>query len=477
MLHSSDSQHQRKLLEFIDDVGDKPNVFDPNNNKNNNGITADPIQADFEGTTNIFSKPEPLFSKPEPNINNNNKNPMSQNQPEKLRSDQFNVNNLANVLSNGATVRIIGNTNSNAPDREKNTSIPKAIPNVFDDEIFNFINAKNGFSLDDVDKQVPSVDTIKNIHSNEMAAAHQNGATNNRPNTTLSWRDRPKEVAKVMPVEQWRQKNDDTAAVALDLKKSPEMTQSTGAVPKVQPIPRITPMITESIIHNGAILTGAGMKPSPTYEMNNLYMKYPHLNPQKVPNPLKPTPLQEIPTLSALNLVKKPDLKEFFDKVNAKKSQEQRNANRLSDMKKREFSNSMMSLPGNVDSASGQARGKNASPANHMPQRSSTSISLVGFPRSTGSNQQKTNNRKSPQTNQSGANNKLNARPQSNASNGNNGRKGMHADKMPKVASKNNNMSFREKNIFFLVLLLRKRVKNDAILIFQDLKMKIVLQR
>lgn len=445
MLHASDPQHQLKLLEFIDDVGNKPNAFDPNNNNNRNGITADPIQADFEGTTSIFSKPEPNI-----NINNNNY-PKAQIQPEKLKKDQFDVNQSANILSNGATARIIGNTNTNAPDHEKKTSIPKAIPNVFDDEIFNFINAKNGFLSDDVDKQGPSVDTVKNIPLNEMTAAHQNGATNNRPNTTLSWRDRPKEVAKVMPVEQWRQKNNATAAVAstsvsLDLKKSPEMAQSTGAVPKVQPIPKITPMITESIIHNGAILTGAGMKPSPTYEMNNLYMKYPHLNPQKVPNPLKPMPLHEIPALSALNAerqAKKPDLKEFFDKVNAKNAQEQRNANRLSDMKKREFSNSMMSLPGglglgNADSASGQARGKNVSPANRMPPRSSTSISLVGFPRSNGPNQQKGNNRKSPQTNQGGPNNKSNGRPQSNTSNGNNGRKGMHADKIPKMARKNN---------------------------------------
>lgn len=168
------------------------------------------------------------------------------------------------------------------------------------------------------------------------------------------------------------------------------------------------------------------MKPCPTYELNNLYKKFPHLNPQKVANPLKPTPLQEIPALSSAYQFKAsssasqskeaPALKNFFDKVNAIKAQDKNGRNRLKEMKG--LSSSLMTMESVGRAPPGKSPG--AASAYQMPGRSSSATSLVSFPRT---NQQK-NNRNSPQQNQGGTG-KTNGRQQSNGFNGNNGRRGM----------------------------------------------------
>lgn len=167
------------------------------------------------------------------------------------------------------------------------------------------------------------------------------------------------------------------------------------------------------------------MKPCPTYELNNLYNKFPHLNPQKVANPLKPTPLVEIPALSSANQPKASSssshLKNFFDKVNATKAQDKNGRNRLSEVKGLGLSSSLMTMESAGRASTGQSNGNNgAASAYQMPGRSSSSTSLVGFPRT---NQQK-NNRNSPQQSQ-GSTGKANGRQQSNGFNGNNGRRGM----------------------------------------------------
>ncbi|XP_031634243.1 uncharacterized protein LOC116347682 [Contarinia nasturtii] len=142
--------------------------------------------------------------------------------------------------------------------------------------------------------------------------------------------------------------------------------------------------MTQSIIQNGAVLTGTGVKPCPTYELNNLYLKFPHLNPNKVANPLRPTSLDltKRSTASAKpneNTAKSVGgLQGLFDKINQEAK-----------LKKSESTNSLHSLP-NFDNNMATNH-----PKHRMPERSVSSLNLTGITRMNGANPQKMNRRQS----------------------------------------------------------------------------------
>lgn len=104
--------------------------------------------------------------------------------------------------------------------------------------------------------------------------------TNSQNTETNSWRTRSNETQQTAKTEQWRRNtnsdklNHNPIIDPLKRSKPSDHTRSSRA---------------QSTVQNGAKLTGVGIRPSPTYQLNNMYEKFPHLNPNKVPNPLKPT--------------------------------------------------------------------------------------------------------------------------------------------------------------------------------------------
>lgn len=68
--------------------------------------------------------------------------------------------------------------------------------------------------------------------------------------------------------------------------KVDEPVVNSAAAPQRQ---SIMPIFNPSIASSNIITVGKFTKPCPAYEMMNLYNKFPHLNPSKVPNPLKPS--------------------------------------------------------------------------------------------------------------------------------------------------------------------------------------------
>lgn len=310
MLHSADPRHHQKLIEKInktEESNDGVTLFDSNDNNNNNNIK-----------------------------NNHDESMTKENEPPNLqkmlqgyRTDKAKP---TEVCGNGK-VSVVG---KNPTETKPKLPILKEIPNVFGDNIFDFIESMGN-------KQV----------NNQPAEA--------KTSRTMSWRDKSNEHDKSAPVEQWRQKNDGKTATST----APEAAKPTGPAPVIK-----------SVIQNGAILTGPGVKPSPTYDLNNLYMNFPHLNPNKVPNPLKPA--QDPKRQSNIRngeAKMSPGLQNLFDKANKEKSQNPRHPNQM--MKKTELSNSLLSLPASSNT-NPNSRNQNGLSANRMPGRSLTSISLVG---------------------------------------------------------------------------------------------------
>lgn len=312
MLHNADSKHHEKLIAQINKEKEAKHglaPMDSNNNKNNR-----------HNSTTKENEP--------PNL----QKMLRGYRTDKAKPAEVNGNSILKVSGDGKHVA----------DTKQTPAIPKEIPNVFGDNIFDFIESMGN-------KQ-------SNNHSAEATATR-----------TVSWREKSNEA----PVEQWRQKNDVKTATA--------QPTSTATEPAKRTAPAL---VTKSIIQNGAILTGAGVKPSPTYDLNNLYINFPHLNPNKVPNPLKPA--QDLKRHSNIGnghgTKMSPGLQNLFDKSNREKTQNPRhssNANHSNQMKKTELSNSLISLPAMLNTNS-NLRHQNGLSANRMPGRSLTSINMIG---------------------------------------------------------------------------------------------------
>lgn len=162
------------------------------------------------------------------------------------------------------------------------------IPNVFEDDIFDFLD-----SIKNSSNKTGSLNktNVQNELNNglEKSRALETGAIPKN-----SWRNSSNGNTQTAHIEQWRQNTNKATS------KSTNQVQ----VPN-----------TQSIIQNGAIYTGIGIRPCPTYELNNMYLKFPHLNSEKVPNPLKPSQSHKT-RLNVTNNAQ--NISNRIDKVNAK---------------------------------------------------------------------------------------------------------------------------------------------------------------
>lgn len=225
------------------------------------------------------------------------------------------------------------------------------IPNVFDNDIFDFLD-----SIEKSNNEAALLLNVKDQLDNESQKAKPFG-TGAIPKT--SWRVRSNENTRPAQVEQWRQntnankQNHSSTPDQLMRSKSAFQTQAT---------------LTQSVIQNGATLSGAGMRPCALFELNNMYTKYPHLNKEKVPNPLKPTQAQK----TTQNDTNGKRVKNSNEKT-AKTSNSARNLKQMS-----ELTYSLSSLPALKNKSLSASRG-----------RSSSSNNLVGSEKSTDSGQQK----------------------------------------------------------------------------------------
>lgn len=432
LLHLADSNHSTKLLknkskeignqrsksqETVQSQHDVP--FDPNNNCKDNGDAISAAnnndQLKTQKINNLLSMLDAMrLEKSTRKINES-------------VNTTFTVSPIDHATTNAKpAAESVANIKS-SHEQPKNTApapAPKAIPNVFDDKIFDFITQRN-------DEHKNNTQANKNTTNGFNRDAKASLKTN--------WRERSNEPTE--PVQpQWRRKDDvadsvtkvaaTTSAHATTSKpaiktnaaqaksmEAPLRAPNGQAIANNQtakPIATAPAQATQSIIHNGAILSGVGMKPCPAYALNNLYAKYPHLNPDKVPNPLKPIPLDELrrPNGNTANKSQQNSgtLQEFFDKINEKKSHGGQSTNRLHQMK--ELTSSLTSLP--AFSTNSQIN----SAANRMPGRSVSSINLQGITRIAGSNPQK-NGQKPQQTPQPNGQNRTNDsnRQQSNDQN------------------------------------------------------------
>lgn len=297
ILHSADTEHNRKLIEYMNKI-----------DTNNNG-------AAVEG--NVSLKDDYPKIHPEPSVNSNTSND---------RSD-----------SRG---------NDAVADGQQKQS-QKHIPNVFDDEVFVFIDSMGKPGKDE---------------SNSDSRKAETSGTGVIP--ANSWRARSNESSQMAKVEQWRQCNTNSARSNHNSTSAPIMQS--------KPTHQTRVSIAQSTVQSGVnLLSGAGILPCPTYQLNNIYQKFPHLNADKVPNPLKPAPKQ---TQNVTNNAQKMPASAPAKNCNEQRPNISNSGRGLKNMS--ELTNSLTSLP--VSNKMLASRG-----------RSSSSINLAGAKRSTDSVQHK----------------------------------------------------------------------------------------
>lgn len=372
MLHLADSKHNARLIDAqwkSDRSPQNGDIFDSNNNSSKSD------ELDL-----LPKKNDPVVIQ-RPNLHSNLKQETST-----TNTYSSSMASIIAGLDAFNTDKNDSNVNTGNKTGHMDRAIPtvKTIPNVFDDNIYDFIES--------IGKQGQVSEPLK---GNEPLKQ-------NEP-PKFSWRNRTNEqpVASA-PIGQWRAKKDDVP-----------MTSTPVTTNNPKPI---IPVVTQSIIQNGAVLTGAGVKPCATYELNNLYLKFPYLNPNKVANPLKPVPLKDLKrpaTTAAAAAAKKapqeipdPKLQDFFDKVNkehAKKMQQQLNSGAL---KKTELTNSLLSLPAFLNNNHNATAEDTLMRSNRMPPRSNSSFNLTGISRIEGSNPQRGSQKSSPMINGQNGNNK-----------------------------------------------------------------------
>ncbi|XP_055299892.1 uncharacterized protein LOC129567252 [Sitodiplosis mosellana] len=432
LLHCADPKHNTNLIDRRSTQGsalDQNGVFDSNNNSKGDHVDLGAKK------NNAPIQHQSYHQKPLQSTKEANNSAYINSMADLIAS--LDARKKSDVVKTSGLKENNGNNNGIRSDK---VVVPTVIPNVFDDNIYDFIeligkqgdptkvngpsrvnvpqkeneppkassiNSKYGFNKGDPANKIPS----ESDHPSAM-----------RPNSLLSWRERS--LNESAP-SAWRAKNDGSDAATVVTSTPVTDAVPVATAPKPATIAKVFPTpVTKSIIQNGAVLSGAGVKPCATYELNNLYIKFPHLNPNKVANPLKPVPLKDVKRPAATNKdgktqkIDDPKLKDFFDKVNkehAKKSQQQLNSTQL---KKSELTNSLMSLP---VFANNNTTGEHQA-MNRMPPRSASSFNLTGITRIEGSNPQKGSRKSSPQVNgQNGNNRNQNANAKIKGSQGQNG--------------------------------------------------------
>lgn len=254
-----------------------------------------------------------------------------------LRSDSNNNRNQNGIPEKIESFR--GDENEML-EQNQSESVTMKIPDVFGDNLFDFLDSMG-----------------KNTSGNKKR--------NDKPSSTN-------------PIQSWRNREPTQFPLA---KQTPQM-------------PTKPALITHSIIQNGAVYTGAGIKPSPTYDLNNLYIKFPYLNPDKVPNPTKPPPLKKSPDYSHT----KNNSQSASNQSKDNRRQSSLNGNRTGGISKSSLANSLMSLPTFTNKTVDKTP-HNQSSNRQMPGRSSSSISLVGVPKANVSNSQNSAHKQSKSPN------------------------------------------------------------------------------
>lgn len=183
------------------------------------------------------------------------------------------------------------------PEQKRSNSLqhPQHIPNVFEDDIFDFLASReNPNNENELNGESPKTKGI---------------ATGAIPKT--SWRSgsngNSSHTARV--VEQLRQISIDT-----DQSKKNGTTHQANA-PSAH-----------GIIQNGAVFTGVGIRPCATYQLNNMYDKFPHLNAGKVANPLIPPQTHKPRQIGTNNAQNTPA---GLDKMNRRRETGSRDRNNL----------------------------------------------------------------------------------------------------------------------------------------------------
>lgn len=440
MLHLSEPGHNAKLLT-------KKNVLPIDSNNNNNNSTQGKDDPKSLAVKNDSPNSEPKFS-PGKSLYSSLLEMMEEGSGDD-DAGAFHLNE--GFMNENRTENISAKLTSQMGPSEE---VSKVLPNVFDDDIYNFLQSmtkkqsnedwirkrSNATSVDEIIDamfMVPPCDSTASNPSKKLWPKSDRPAMV-RQDPLLSWRERP--IVQPATVPEWRVKKPETdsvpgigdpinqpsvpnpiatAQVSVPTTSAASQEQPTVSCP---PVPEISVPITKSIIYNGAVLTGPGVKPCPTYDLNNLYVKFPYLNANKVANPLVPVPLADVkrstqqkPDTSSQKMAGR--LQELFDKVNATRGHG-------NGIQKSELTNSLLSLPNflatNVSSTTEQT---NAA-ARRMPERSASSINLDGISKMTGAYPQKVNRKSSPnELNGNYRQNNRNENRQSNSQNRNNGPK------------------------------------------------------
>lgn len=131
---------------------------------------------------------------------------------------------------------------------------------VFGDDIFAFLDSRNNPGNEAKHLNKPNVKNELN-NGHEKTRELETGAIPKN-----SWRNSSNGNNQTAHTEQWRQKTNTD-------RTNHNATKNSNA---------------QDTVRSAAVYSGTGIRPCPTFELNNMYSKFPHLNSEKVPNPLKP---------------------------------------------------------------------------------------------------------------------------------------------------------------------------------------------
>lgn len=312
----------------------------------------------------------------------------------------------------------VNDSNKTQAAHEK-VAVPTVIPNVFDDNIYEFIESIGNQGIPTrMSEPLKSAEPKKQSDPPKTSSSNSKYGFNKSetakkvsPNldqpeaARCSWRLKPNEPVPPAEIKQWRIKKEEPNTLTRFVTSANTAPATTAPKPTVTAT-KVAPSLATQ---NGAVLTGAGVKPCATYQLDNLYKKYPHLNPNKMAQPLKPVPLKDLNGPVAGNKngqikpITDPKLRDFFDKVNKEQARKAHDQISRSPLRKSELTNSLMSLPvfNNNSNATVEQPARN-----RMPPRSSSSFNLTGISRIEGSNPQKSNRKPLQQGNGQNGNNK-----------------------------------------------------------------------
>lgn len=185
------------------------------------------------------------------------------------------------------------------------------IPNVFEDEIFDFL-------------------ATRDISNNETGKLNETKVKNGLNNE--SKRNKEIETGGI-PKNTWQSSSNgksQTAHVGGMRRNSVDTTSKSN---------HTNSSSTNGITQSGAVFTGVGIKQCVTYQLNNMYDKFPHLSAGKVPDPLIPPQTHKTRQIGAINARNTPA---GFDKANRRRDTRSRDRNNLSSSSASKNDNSLV---------------------------------------------------------------------------------------------------------------------------------------